>query len=194
MVVEKETRATGAGRAGLPGAVPAARRIAFAGAFRVAAALACVAAAAPAAAQDVGLPLGTVPEGAAVQDLDGNPVELGDYIGQKPLLLEFWATWCPLCRAMEPRLEAAHQRFGDRVDFIFVGVAVNQTPWRIRRHLEDHPLPGQALYDARGAATRAFMAPTTSYIVILDGDGKVVYTGTGADQDIMAPLERVAGG
>lgn len=147
----------------------------------------------PLAAQDVGLPLGTVPEGAAVQDLDGKAVELGDYIGGKPVLLEFWATWCPLCRAMEPRLEAARDRFGDRVDFLFIGVAVNQNPRRIKRHLQDHPLPGRVLYDARGAATRAFLAPTTSYIVILDGDGKVVYTGTGADQDIETPLERVAG-
>lgn len=194
MVVRREAGAADVGRAGLMGAVPAAGGVAFAGAFLVAALLAGMAMTpSPATAQDVGLPLGTVPEGAAVQDLDGNPVELGSYIGRKPLLLEFWATWCPLCRAMEPRLKAAHQRFGDRVDFLFIGVAVNQTPRRITRHLEDHPLPGRVLYDARGAATRAFMAPTTSYIVILDADGKVVYTGTGADQDIETPLEKVAG-
>lgn len=148
--------------------------------------------AAPAAAQDVGLPLGSTPTAATVQDLDGNEVDLARYVGSGPVLLEFWATWCPICRALEPKLAAAHERFGDRVDFLRIGVAVNETPRSIRRHLKDHPLPGTVLYDARGNATRAFEAPTTSFIVILDAAGRVAYTGVGEDQDIDAALRRVA--
>src|SRR5690606_10933167 len=49
----------------------------------------------PAAAQEVGLPLGSRPEPVVIEDLDGTPVDLADYIGRKPVLLEFWATWCP---------------------------------------------------------------------------------------------------
>lgn len=146
----------------------------------------------PATAQDVGLPLGTKPPATAVQTLSGDSVNLDQYIGKKPVLMEFWATWCPLCRAMEPRLRAAHAKFGDDVQFLFIGVAVNQTPRSIRRHLEKDPLPGPVLWDADGAAVRAFDAPTTSYIVILDRTGKVTYTGTGSDQDVAAALAKVA--
>ncbi|MEJ2216226.1 MAG: TlpA disulfide reductase family protein [Gemmatimonadota bacterium] len=146
----------------------------------------------PATAQDVGLPLGTKPPATVVQTLNGDSVNLDQYIGKKPVLMEFWATWCPLCRAMEPRLRAAHAKFGDDVQFLFIGVAVNQTPRSIRRHLEKDPLPGPVLWDADGAAVRAFDAPTTSYIVILDRTGKVTYTGTGSDQDVEAALARVA--
>jgi len=51
-------------------------------------------------------------------------------------------------------------------------------------------MPFTFLWDVNGNATRAFQAPATSYVVILDGQGKVVYTGTGADQDIEAALGR----
>jgi uncharacterized UPF0146 family protein len=46
------------------------------------------------------------------------------------------------------------------------------------------------LWDGNGAAVRAFKAPSTSYIAVLDGKGKVVYTGVGEDQDIEAALRR----
>jgi hypothetical protein len=69
-------------------------------------------------------------------------------------------------------------------------VGVNQNPRTIRRHMDSHPLPGRVLYDGRGRATRAFRAPTTSYVVALDAAGRVVYTGVGGDQDIAAAAAR----
>ncbi len=146
----------------------------------------------PASAQEViGLPVGAEPEAVRVEDLDGDPVDLGRYIGTgKPVLLEFWATWCTLCAALEPRMLAASARYGDAVQFVVVAVAVNQSPRRVRRHVEEHEMPGPVFYDAAGAAVRAFRAPTTSYVVVLDGEGKVVYTGLGEDQDIEAAIEK----
>jgi thiol-disulfide isomerase/thioredoxin len=147
-----------------------------------------------AAAQDVGLPLGTVPAAATVEDLAGNAVDLSTWVGRKPVLIEFWATWCPLCQALEPKLHAAKREHGDALEILIVAVGVNQTPRTIQRHIDRHELPGRVLFDARGRATRAFMAPTTSYIVALDAAGRVVYTGVGADQDIAAAARRATGG
>jgi len=144
-------------------------------------------------AQDIGLPIGSTAPAVALEDLDGKPVDLGRYVGKQPALLEFWATWCPLCKALEPTLKAAYGRFGGTVRFVAVGVGVNQTPASIRRHLADHPLPFPVLFDARGAAVRAYQAPTTSYIVVLDKAGKVTYTGAGAEQDVATALEQVVG-
>lgn len=143
--------------------------------------------------QDIGLPVGTKGPAAAVQDLDGNTVDLGRYVGKQPVLLEFWATWCPLCKALEPALKAAYKQYGGTVQFVAVGVGVNESPASIKRHLADHPLPFPVLFDASGNAVRAYLAPTTSYIVVLDRTGKVTYTGTGTDQDITAALRQVVG-
>lgn len=156
--------------------------------------LAMFAGGAPLSAQSgIGLELGTTPEPVTLEDLDGNAVDLGRLVGEKPMLLQFWATWCPLCEELAPRLEAAHAQYGDDVEFIQVAVGVNQSPRSIRRHLEAHPTPARVLWDGRGRATRTFEAPTTSYIVVLDADGRVVYTGAGADQDIEAAVAKAVG-
>lgn len=144
----------------------------------------------PARAQDVGLPIGSVPETAELEDLDGNPIDLGTVIGGKPAIIEFWATWCPLCEALEPRMHDVSRQFADSLQVVIVAVGVNQSPRTIRRHIADHPQPGVLLFDRRGRATRAFMAPATSYVVALDAAGRVVYTGIGADQDIAAAARR----
>ena len=142
---------------------------------------------------DVGLPVGALAPAAAVQDLDGQPLNLAQLVGKKPVLLEFWATWCPLCAALLPRIEAVHAKYGDRVDIVVIAVAVNETRSSVQRHLAQHPLPFRFLWDATGAAVRAYQAPTTSYVVALDARGRVVYTGTGEDQDIEAALRRATG-
>jgi thiol-disulfide isomerase/thioredoxin len=141
-------------------------------------------------AQNIGLPIGARPEAVQLEDLSGRTVDLGQIIGSKPMVVEFWATWCPLCERLQPRMNAAHERYGDQVEFVIIAVGVNQTVRSVSRHMEDHPVPGLVLFDARGRAARAFMAPTTSYVVVLDAAGKVVYTGTDANQDIMGAVQR----
>ena len=140
---------------------------------------------------DLGIALGAKPPAVTIEDLDGRPVDLGQVMGRKPVLLEFWATWCPLCEALLPRLEAAHGRYGNQVDFIAVAVAINQSQSSVKRHLARHPIPFRFLWDTNGNAVRAFQAPSTSYVVVLDASGKVAYTGSGDEQDIDAAVRRV---
>ncbi len=144
------------------------------------------------AAQDdvVGIPVGNTPPAVTIQDLDGNSVDLARWVGKRPVIVEFWATWCPICADLLPRMEAAQKKYGDRVEFLVVAVAVNQSPNTVRRHLTRHPMPFTFLWDVNGNATRAFQAPSTSYVAVLDAKGKVVYTGVGSDQDLDAALAR----
>jgi thiol-disulfide isomerase/thioredoxin len=151
-----------------------------------------VAGARPAFAQETGLAVGSRAPAVVVKDLEGQPVDLGQYIGHKPVLLEFWATWCEVCRDLMPTVRAAHQEFGDRVEFFGVNVTVNQSPDRVRKYVAaEHP-PFRTLYDEEGVSTRAYQAPTTSFVVIIDRTGKVAYTGTGATQDLASALRAVS--
>jgi thiol-disulfide isomerase/thioredoxin len=142
-------------------------------------------------AQQVGLPIGTRGPILQMEDLDGAAVDLGRFIGHKPVVMEFWATWCGVCAALEPRLQAAQRRFGSDVEFVRVAVGVNQNPRTIRRYMERHDLPGLMVYDRDGRATRAYEAPATSYVVVLDRTGRVAYTGVGENQDLTAVITRV---
>ena len=149
----------------------------------------------PGSAQEdeVGIAVGARPPTVTIADLDGNAVDLSTVIGKKPVLLEFWATWCPRCAALLPRMEAARTRFGDQVEFVAIAVAVGQTPASVKRHLTRHPIPLRLLWDSDGNAVRAFQAPGTSFVVVLGRDGKVAYTGYGEDQDIEGAVARVTG-
>lgn len=146
-----------------------------------------------AAQTQLGIELGAQPAPLALEVIGSaaETVDLAESFGERPVVLQFWATWCPKCEALEPRMIEAHEAFGDRVDFYAVAVAVGQNPGRVARHLEDHPLPFPMLWDEDGEATRRFQAPTTSYVVILDAAGRVAYTGVDSDQDIIGAVSRI---
>jgi thiol-disulfide isomerase/thioredoxin len=139
-----------------------------------------------------GVAVGSRAPAVVIADLEGRPVDLGRLNGRQPYVLEFWATWCSVCEELLPRVKAAHAAYGDRVAFYGVNVTVNQTRDRVRRYLERHAPPFTTLYDEKGVGARAFDVPITSFIVVVDAQGRVAYTGTGADQDIEAAVKRVA--
>jgi thiol-disulfide isomerase/thioredoxin len=147
----------------------------------------------PATAQmrgEVGIALGETPELVEIEDLEGNPVSLADFAGEKPVLFEFWAYWCENCAALHPRLVEAYDKYRDRIEFVAVGVGVAQSPRRMKRHLAKltPKVEWNTLFDKRGQAVRSFLAPATSYVAIIGTDGRVVYTGIGPDQDIEAAI------
>jgi thiol-disulfide isomerase/thioredoxin len=137
----------------------------------------------------IGIPVGETPPPVTLENLNGDSVALSHWVGKKPVIVEFWATWCPICAELLPRMEAAQRKYGNHVEFLVVAVAVNQSKSSVRRHLEKNPMPFTFLWDGNGAAVRAFQAPNTSYIAALDAMGRVTYTGVGADQNIEAAIE-----
>ncbi len=147
--------------------------------------------ASPVRAQETGIAVGADAPVVTVRDLDGKAVDLGQYIGKKPVLLEFWATWCELCEELLPRIRAAKADYGDQVEFFGVNVTVNQSRERVRRYLEKHRPPFRTLYDDEGVSTRAYQVPATSYVVIVDRSGKIAYTGSGGTQDFNTVLRRI---
>ena len=142
----------------------------------------------------VSLPIGTQAPGAALEDLEGVAIDLLDYVeAGKPTLIEFWATWCEQCEALQPQLDEIQAKYGDRVNVVAVAVGVSQSVRRVKRHLERHHPGYPYLWDARGGAVRAYNATTTSIVVMLDGEGRVAYTGVGARQNLVRAVEALLG-
>ena len=133
--------------------------------------------------QDLGIAVGEVAPGGPLETLDGKTVDLSAYLGKSPVVLEFWATWCPNCKQLEPAFRAAVQRYS-QVKFITVAVSVNQSIERVKAWQAQHKLPGELLYDRQGVVSSAYDVPATSYIVVVDAAGKVVYTGVGGTQKL----------
>lgn len=158
------------------------------------AASAVLAFATPALGQGVGLDIGTPAPAAALEDLEGNAVELADYIEPGKLtLIEFWATWCDLCEALQPQIDQIVTEHGDEVNVVAVAVAVSQSQRRVQRHVDDHGATYPFLWDGSGNAVRAYNAATTSIVIILDGEGAVAYAGVGGDQDLIGAVQEQLG-
>jgi thiol-disulfide isomerase/thioredoxin len=141
-------------------------------------------------AQDLGIQVGKRAPAAMVRDLAGKPVDIGSYVGKTPLLIEFWATWCGNCQHLEPALVAAQRKYGKKVRFIGVAVSVNQSPERVKLYVAKHKLTHQILFDDEGDATDKYDVPATSYIVVINKKGNIVYTGLGGDQNIEAAIRK----
>jgi thiol-disulfide isomerase/thioredoxin len=153
-----------------------------------------IGAAQPANAQfEAGIPVGTKAPAVAINDLKGRPLDLGTVLGTKPVLIEFWATWCTSCQAMMPRLAAMRAEFGDAVEFIGINVTISETREGVAAYVREHAPPFRTLYDEAGDGARAYEPPATSFIVIVDAAGTVVYTGSGGNQNLEPALRRVTG-
>jgi len=145
--------------------------------------------------QEVALPVGSDGPNPALEDLDGNPVHLMDFIQEgKPALIEFWASWCEQCEALQPQMDEVEARFGSRISLVAVAVAVAQSQRRVKRYVEEHGHRYPFLWDGGGDAVRSYQVPGTSVVVILDASGTVAYTGTGPGQDLVAAVEKVLEG
>jgi thiol-disulfide isomerase/thioredoxin len=145
--------------------------------------------AAPLVAQEPGV--GAAAPVIAVHDLDGQPVDLGQWIGHRPVLIEFWATWCTSCKALMPTVRAAAAKYGSQVEFLGINITVDDSKAEVRQFMSEEDPPYRVLYDDEGASQRAYDVAATSYVVIIDRAGRIAYTGSGGSQPLEQALRRV---
>jgi thiol-disulfide isomerase/thioredoxin len=145
---------------------------------------------APLRAQESGIPVGNTAPGATLETLDGKTAELAEYLGKGPVVIEFWATWCPNCKELEPAMLAVKKKYAGKVQFVGVAVSVNESPELVRRYVEKHGLAGVQFYDRKGTAIDAYDVPATSFVVVINKAGKIVYTGLGGTQDLEAAIRK----
>lgn len=142
-------------------------------------------------AQDpLGLKVGVKAPGAMVQTLDGKRVDLSSLIGKGPVVLEFWALWCSNCKELEPQIQSLVKKYDGKVQFVAVAVSVNESPERVRRYATKYGYTHQVFFDVDGNATEAYAVPATSYVVVIDRTGTIVYTGLGGDQQLEAAVQK----
>ena len=145
---------------------------------------------APLQAQEIGIAVGSVAPAAKLETLDGKPADLSQFIGKGPVVIEFWATWCPSCKELEPAMLAAQKKYAGKVQFVGVAVSVNESPELVRRYTQKHGLAGAQFYDRKGVAIDAYDVPATSFVVVVGKNGKIVYSGLGGKQDLNAAIRK----
>jgi len=104
-----------------------------------------------------------------LEDLDGNLISLSSMRG-KVVFLNFWATWCPPCRAEMPSMEKLYNKFASR-DFEIVAVNLQEKNKQVSKFVADNGLTFKILLDKSGSIGAAYGARSipTTYIISKDG-------------------------
>jgi len=116
-----------------------------------------------------------------VTDEQGSTYRLSDFRG-KPVVLNFWASWCPPCREEMPEFDKVHEELGDEVQFMMVnltgsrGETVATGSYYIYMEGFGLPVYYDTLYEA-GAAYNISSIPVTFFI---DAQGNLVSDARGA--------------
>ncbi len=128
-------------------------------------------AAADGSAASAGITPGKLARDFTLESLDGTEVSLSDYRGQV-VLVNFWATWCPPCKAEIPDLEAAYQAHGQD-GLVILGIDVEDPPHLIESFLADVEMSYPILLDRTGRISREYRAPGLPMTLLLDREGVI---------------------
>lgn len=115
-----------------------------------------------------------------VYDLDGNAVQLSDYIG-KPIVLNFWASWCGPCQMEMPDFHEKYLELGEEVNFLMINMTTGrETQESAIAFIEKNDYSFPIFYDTQSDAAMtygAYSLPTTYFI---DAEGYAIAQATGA--------------
>lgn len=112
-----------------------------------------------------------------VYDKDGNEFKLSDFAG-KPVLINFWASWCTYCKAEMPDLDTVYGEYKDKVMFLIVNATDGQreTVETGNQYIADQGYAFPVYYDTDQSAVYAYGATSLPSTVFIDAEG-YVYAG-----------------
>jgi len=127
------------------------------------------------------------------EDMDGNEFTLSEMIGEKPVVLDFWATWCPPCRREMPLISEFAEKYKDEVLVYSITSESAESREGILSFIKDNELKQKFIHDPSGSIADKYFVYAIPYVVAIDIDGKVVGTFLGFSENIVEELEEALG-
>ncbi len=121
----------------------------------------------------------TAPNFTVINDI-GKEVQLKDYFG-KPIVLNFWATWCGPCKMELPYFNEAYLEYGEEIEFVMVNLTdgISETVKGVRKFMSDNDYSFPVHFDTEEDGARTYGAYSIPMTVFIDAEGNVIGSYTG---------------
>lgn len=124
-----------------------------------------------------------------LQSIRNQKVSLTDFLGNKIILINFWATWCPYCVAEIPHLNKIEKSLAEQVKFL--SIDIGEKPEKVQNFARQKNVAFDVLLDQQGEVARRYRVKGTPTNIVIDKKGNIVYYGyelNNAEQAIMRLL------
>lgn len=129
-----------------------------------------------------------------VIDTDGNKVKLSDFFG-KPIVLNFWASWCPPCKSEMPEFNKVYAEVKDEVLFFMVDMVDGQreTTTKGKQFIKDSGYSFPVYFDETEEAAYTYGISSIPTTLFIDKDGIVAsgYKGAINEKTLRAGIENI---
>lgn len=125
---------------------------------------------------------------------DGQAVKLSDYKG-KPLVLNFWASWCGPCKSEMPAFQAAYEELGGEVQFLMVNLTSGyETMDTATAFLAESGYTFPVLFDTQRSGAAVYSVASIPATYFIDADGNIVASHIGAmsEATLRSYLDKIA--
>lgn len=104
--------------------------------------------------------------------LSGDEFNLASLRGEKPVIVEFWASWCPNCQRNMPALSSLYEEYDGQ--FEVVGVNIQESASTAQKFVDKHSIAYPIVLDPDSEIATSYNAQYTNYHVLISRRGEVV--------------------
>jgi len=122
--------------------------------------------------KEVGLAVGDTAPDFTLPTLNDEPIQLSQLRG-KPVIINFWATWCPPCQREMPDLEKFYSDYQSHVEFLSVNLTSQDRREKVASFIEQYGVTFPVVLDTKGKILKLYNIQTIPTTYILDENGVI---------------------